>query len=83
MNTPVRRIAIAVMVMILLLMTNLTYVQVVKASDYRNDPRNQRVLLSEYSRKRGQIEAAGQILASSVETDDRLRYQRQYSDGKV
>jgi peptidoglycan glycosyltransferase len=83
MNTPVRRVAIAVMVMILLLMSNLTYVQVVKAGDYRNDPRNQRVLLAEYSRKRGQISADGQILASSVETDDRLRYQRQYSDGKV
>jgi peptidoglycan glycosyltransferase len=82
-NTPVRRIAIAVMVMILLLMTNLTYVQVVKAGDYRNDPRNQRVLLAEYSRKRGQISAEGQVLASSVETDDRLRYQRQYSDGPV
>jgi penicillin-binding protein A len=83
MNTPVRRVAIAVMVMILLLMSNLTYVQVVKAGDYRNDPRNQRVLLAEYSRKRGQISANGQILASSVETDDRLRYQRQYSDGPV
>jgi peptidoglycan glycosyltransferase len=82
-NTPVRRVAIAVMVMILLLMSNLTYVQVVKAGDYRNDPRNQRVLLAEYSRKRGQISANGQILASSVETDDRLRYQRQYSDGPV
>jgi peptidoglycan glycosyltransferase len=82
-NTPVRRIAIAVMAMILLLMANLTYVQVVKAGDYRSDPRNQRVLLAEYSRKRGQISAEGQIVASSVETDDRLRYLRQYADGPV
>ena len=64
MNTPVRRIAIAVMVMVLLLFANLTYVQVVKAGDYRNDPRNQRVLLAEYSRQRGQISAEGQVLAS-------------------
>ena len=83
MNTPVRRIAIAVMAMILLLMANLTYVQVVQAGDYRSDPRNQRVLLAEYSRKRGQISAEGQIIASSVETDDRLRYLRQYADGPV
>jgi peptidoglycan glycosyltransferase len=82
-NTPVRRVAIAVMVMVLLLMGNLTYVQVVQAGDYRSDPRNQRVLLAEYSRKRGQISAEGQILASSTETDDRLRYLRQYSDGPV
>ena len=30
MNTPVRRVAIAVMAMVLLLMANLTYVQVVQ-----------------------------------------------------
>jgi penicillin-binding protein A len=82
-NTPVRRVAIAVMAMVLLLMGNLTYVQVVQAGDYRSDPRNQRVLLAEYSRKRGQISAEGQILASSTETGDRLRYLRQYTDGPV
>ncbi len=81
MNTPVRRIAIAVMAMVLLLFANLTYVQVVKAGDYRNDPRNQRVLLAEYSRQRGQISAEGQVLASSTATSDRLRYLRQYPDG--
>ncbi|WP_232661159.1 peptidoglycan D,D-transpeptidase FtsI family protein [Pseudonocardia sp. TRM90224] len=83
MNTPVRRVAIAVMAMILLLLANLTYVQVVKASDYRNDPRNKRVLLAEYARKRGQISAAGQMLAASTETGGRLRYQRNYPDGPV
>jgi len=82
-NTPVRRIAIAVMAMILLLMGNLTYVQVVKAGEYRDDPRNQRVLLAEYARKRGQISADGQVLASSVPTDDPLQYLRQYPDGPV
>jgi peptidoglycan glycosyltransferase len=80
-NSAVRRIAVAVMAMVLLLLANLTYVQVVKASDYRNDPRNQRVLLAEYGRERGQISAGGQVLANSVPTGDRLRYQRQYSKG--
>jgi penicillin-binding protein A len=80
-NTPVRRVALAVMGMIVLLMANLTYVQVVKAGDYRTDPRNQRVLLAEYSRQRGQISAAGQVLADSKETGDRLRYQREYPAG--
>ena len=80
MNTPVRRVALAVIGMIVLLMANLTYVQVVKAGDYRDDARNQRVLLAEYSRQRGQISAAGQVLAQSVETGDRLRFQREYPD---
>jgi peptidoglycan glycosyltransferase len=69
------------MAMVLLLLANLTYVQVVKAADYRNDPLNQRVLLAEYSRQRGQITAGGQVLANSVQTDDRLRYQREFPDG--
>lgn len=81
MNTPVRRIAIAVMAMVLLLFANLTWVQVVKAGDYRNDPRNQRVLLAEYSRERGQISAGGMVLASSTPTKDRLKYQRVYPTG--
>lgn len=81
MNTPVRRIAIAVMVMILLLMANLTYVQVVQAGDLREDQRNQRVLLAEYSRQRGQISAQGQVLARSVETDGQYPYQREYPSG--
>ncbi|MCO1658016.1 peptidoglycan D,D-transpeptidase FtsI family protein [Pseudonocardia humida] len=83
MNTPIRRIAIAVMAMILLLLGNLTYVQVVKAGDYREDSRNKRVLLAEYARKRGQISAGGKVLASSVPSDDELKYQRQYPDGPV
>jgi peptidoglycan glycosyltransferase len=80
-NVPIRRVSIAVMVLIVLLLGNLTYVQVVKAGDYRDDPRNQRVLLAEYARARGQITADGQVLAQSVATDDRLKYQRQYTDG--
>lgn len=81
MNTPVRRIAIAVMAMVVLLFANLTYVQVVQAGTYRDDPRNQRVLLAEYSRQRGQISAGGQVLASSRPTGDKLKYLRTYPAG--
>lgn len=82
MNAPVRRVALAVMVMITLLMANLTYVQVVKAGEYRSDPRNQRVLFAEYARQRGQISAGGQVLAESVQVRDR-EYARRYPDGAV
>ncbi len=68
----------AVMVMIVALLLNATYVQVIKADDYRADPRNSRVLLDEYSRQRGQISAGGAVLASSVATDDRYKYLRVY-----
>ncbi|MBF5000995.1 penicillin-binding protein 2 [Nocardia sp. BSTN01] len=78
MNTPLRRVAMAVMVMIVALLANATYVQVIKADSLRNDPRNSRVLLDEYSRQRGQISAGGTVLASSVATDDRYKYLRTY-----
>jgi penicillin-binding protein A len=82
-NTPVRRIAIAVMAMILLLMANLTYVQVVQAGDLRTDQRNQRVLLAEYSRQRGQISAQGQVLARSVPSEGQYPFQREYPNGET
>ncbi len=69
------------MAMILLLMANLTYVQVVQAGSLREDQRNQRVLLAEYSRQRGQISAQGQVLARSVETEGQYPYQREYPNG--
>lgn len=78
MNTPLRRVSMAVMVMIVALLCNATYIQVIKADDYRTDPRNSRVLLDEYSRQRGQISAGGTVLASSVATDDRYKYLRVY-----
>ncbi|WP_459548708.1 peptidoglycan D,D-transpeptidase FtsI family protein [Nocardia sp. X0981] len=78
MNTPLRRVAMAVMVMIVALLLNATYIQVIKADDYRADPRNSRVLLDEYSRQRGQISAGGAVLASSITTDDRYKYLRVY-----
>ncbi|MGW5308271.1 peptidoglycan D,D-transpeptidase FtsI family protein [Nocardia thailandica] len=78
MNTPLRRVAVAVMVMVVALLVNATYLQVVNADDLRSDPRNSRVLLDEYSRQRGQISAGGVVMASSVATDDRYKYLRTY-----
>jgi penicillin-binding protein A len=84
MNTPLRRIGVTLMALIVLLLANMTYIQVVKADDYRKDPRNQRVLLQEYSRQRGQIVAAdGTQLARVQETNDRLRFLRVYPNGPV
>ncbi|MGI9064365.1 MAG: peptidoglycan D,D-transpeptidase FtsI family protein [Pseudonocardiaceae bacterium] len=83
MNTPLRNVALAVMGMIVLLLANATYIQVVSADDYRSDPRNRRVLLDEYSRQRGQLTAGGLPLANSVPTGGELRFQRQYLDGPV
>jgi peptidoglycan glycosyltransferase len=78
MNTSLRRIAVTIMALIVLLLANATLTQVFKADGLRADPRNQRVLLDEYSRQRGQISAGGQLLAYSVSTEGRFRFLRVY-----
>ncbi|HKP43227.1 D,D-transpeptidase PbpA [Mycobacterium sp.] len=78
MNTSLRRISVTIMVLIVLLLANATLTQVFRADGLRSDPRNQRVLLDEYSRQRGQISAGGQLLAYSVSTNGRFRFLRVY-----
>ncbi|SPM33835.1 Cell division protein FtsI/penicillin-binding protein 2 [Mycobacterium rhizamassiliense] len=83
MNTSLRRISVTVMALIVLLLLNATMTQVFAADSLRSDPRNQRVLLDEYSRQRGQIIAGGQLLAYSVATDSRYRFLRVYPNPAV
>ncbi|RZS37537.1 peptidoglycan glycosyltransferase [Herbihabitans rhizosphaerae] len=85
MNTPLRRVSLAMLAMIVLLLANATYIQVVEADSYRTDPRNQRVLFEEYSRQRGQIlsQFGGYIIANVEETNNRLRFLRKYTDGPM
>lgn len=85
MNRPIRRVALAVLILFGALLLNVNYIQVVKAGDYRDDPRNARVLVSTYARERGPISVlAGseQVrVAFSQETDGRLKFLRQYPTG--
>jgi peptidoglycan glycosyltransferase len=81
-NRPLRRVALACLVLFALLLGQANWVQVVKAKQYRNDPRNQRVLLRTYDRERGAIVVGvGQssiAVARSVATKDSLKYLRTY-----
>jgi peptidoglycan glycosyltransferase len=84
MNKPLRRIGMAMMVMIVLLLANDMYVQVIHGDEYRQNPRNQRTLLNQYSRDRGLIvDAAGNTIAGAKATNDRLKYQRTYANGPL
>jgi penicillin-binding protein A len=78
MNASLRRISVTVMALIVLLLINATLTQVFTADGLRADPRNQRVLLDEYSRQRGQITTDGQLMAYSVPTNSRFRFLRVY-----
>ncbi len=84
MNRPLRRVGTAVTVLIVLLLANITYIQVVKASTYRADPNNQRTVQAEYTQPRGQITTAkGTVLAQSVPSKDTFKYQRKYPLGAM
>ena len=83
MNASLRRVSVTVMALMVLLLLNATFTQVFTADGLRADPRNQRVLLDEYSRQRGQFTAGGQLLAYSVATDNRYKFLRVYPNPSV
>ncbi|WP_026449375.1 peptidoglycan D,D-transpeptidase FtsI family protein [Actinopolyspora mortivallis] len=84
MNKPLRRVATAMMAMIVLLLANATYVQVIRADELRSQPGNKRTLYAEYSTPRGQLIADGKLIAGSEPTGDKqFKYKRVYSDGPV
>ena len=79
MNRPIRRVGYAVTVLILLLVAQLTYLQVVDANNLANDPNNVRKQLKDFNRARGDILTAdGQIVAQSIPTTGDFKYRRDY-----
>ncbi len=83
MNSPLRRVAIAMFVLFALLFVNLNWVQYVHSDALRKDPRNRRVLLNEYSTQRGSIVVDGEAVASVQKTEGRLQYLRTYPASKL
>jgi peptidoglycan glycosyltransferase len=78
-NRPIRRVGYAVIVLILLLVGQLTYLQVVDANNLANDPNNVRKQLKDYNRARGKILTFdGQIVAASAPTTGDFKYRRIY-----
>ena len=84
MNAPLRKVAISVLVLFTLLIVNVNIIQVVRANDLRENPRNTRQLTEEYDTERGAIVVAGNEIASSVSTGEAaLDYLRQYPQGSL
>jgi peptidoglycan glycosyltransferase len=85
-NRPIRKLAIALGVLLAAIFVNVNYVQVVKTNAYNNTdkyPDNRLPILAEYSSPRGQIDVQGTAIAKSVSTKDELKYLRVYVDGPV
>jgi peptidoglycan glycosyltransferase len=84
MNKPIRRVAVACLLMFAILLVNDNLVQFAKAKTLRDKPGNTRLLYQQYDRKRGDIvTATGLTIASSVPTNDTLKYLRSYPKGPL
>lgn len=79
----IRRLSFIVLIMFLALLANITYVQYFQAADVRARAGNSRVIFEEYSRQRGPILLGSTAIASSIPTNDQLKYLRQYSNGPL
>jgi peptidoglycan glycosyltransferase len=78
-NRPIRRVGYAVTILILVLIAQLTYLQVVDADNLANNPKNVRSALKAYNRARGKIVTAdGQVVAESIPTTGDFKYARAY-----
>ncbi len=78
MNKPIRRMAVACLVLFMALLLNASWLQYVDAGNLNDRNDNRRVRDSEFARKRGAILVAGRQVAESVASDDRYVYQRRY-----
>ncbi|HET6910716.1 MAG TPA: penicillin-binding transpeptidase domain-containing protein [Mycobacteriales bacterium] len=83
MNRPLRKVAIAALVMFAALLINANVVQVVEATSLKNNQHNVRLLYSEYSHQRGPIVVGRTAIARSVATHDALKYLRVYPEGPL
>ncbi|MDQ1684416.1 MAG: penicillin-binding protein, partial [Frankiaceae bacterium] len=83
MNRPLRKVAIAALVMFAALLINANVVQVVQAHSLANDSRNSRIIYDQYSHRRGPIVVAGKPIAKSVVTKEALKYLRVYPQGPL
>ena len=82
MNTPLRRLAIATLVLFAALFINANVIQVGQAGSLRANPHNSRVLEKEYDHARGPIVVGTQSVAKSAPTPkDHLKYLRVYPGG--
>jgi penicillin-binding protein A len=81
-NKPLRRVAIAALTLLVILMINVNYIQGSQADKLRNDPLNARQFAEQFQHNRGPIMAGGLTLAQSKKVDKKT-YQRVYRQGEL
>jgi peptidoglycan glycosyltransferase len=80
-NSAIRRLAVAAIILMLALMANSTYLQAFQAGHLNGKDGNRRVRDSQFSVDRGPILVGSTPIAQSKPSDDRFVYQRTYNHG--
>jgi peptidoglycan glycosyltransferase len=83
MNGPLKKTAVACLLMFGLLMVNVNYLQGVRAEELNADSRNTRNFFARYEVERGRITAGDKVLAESVDTGGKFRFARRYPEGPL
>ncbi len=84
MTRSLRRLSLGLVLLMVLLMVQLTRLQVFQASDLNARPGNQRTLLTEYAQQRGPIMVdKAPIAQSELTPGDALKYLRTYAAGPM
>jgi peptidoglycan glycosyltransferase len=83
-NRQIRGLGAGLIVLFAALFIQLNVVQVVRADHYDTDPGNNRSVVRDFTRPRGSILTAdGVVIAESVPSADRYRYQRVYPTNEL
>ncbi|TCN39629.1 peptidoglycan glycosyltransferase [Kribbella orskensis] len=83
MNSAIRRLAVAAIILMLALMANSTYLQAFRAGDLNGRNDNRRVRDDQFSVNRGPILIGSTPIAQSKPSNDRFEFQRSYPSGPV
>ncbi|MEV6417049.1 penicillin-binding transpeptidase domain-containing protein [Kribbella sp. NPDC051718] len=83
MNSAIRRLAVAAIILMLALIANSTYLQAFRSNELNGRNDNRRVRNEQFSVNRGPILIGNTLIARSVESNDQYKYQRTYSNGPL
>ncbi|MGW0929167.1 penicillin-binding transpeptidase domain-containing protein [Streptomyces sp. NPDC002644] len=83
MTRTVRHAGLLCLLLLAALLVNAARVQVLEAGAHERHPANRRADIDRYHRPRGDILVDGRPVTGSVDTGDRLRHERTYTDGPL
>lgn len=83
MNDPIRKVAVAVMVMFTALMLNISAGYIVRTDSLNANPQNRRVTDARFAQDRGPIMVGNSAIADSTAIKDRFKFQRSYPSGEL